>query len=157
LTNFVGNPESELNEEEVKEKNTDSQISFKEKDPKRDEDDLEKLTNRQMALDLLGLGELSRDEKMRKVEHQNYIYSYLVDDSYKMIQDNDPNSKEFEELDHDVNPHNNRLIKKLDRGAEWGLGGEILKRTKSSFKKDKIPTPFEVSISNRVNERLKFF
>ena len=109
---------------------------------------MEKLNNRQMALDLLNMGEFSKEEKMRKIEHQNFIYSYLVNDSYKMVQDNDPNTKEYEELDNEINPHNNRLIKKLDKGAQWGLGGEILKRKKSFFKKEKVPTPYEVRYRN---------
>lgn len=98
-----------------------------------------------MALDLLGLGEMSREEKMRKVEHQNFIYSYLVDDSYKMVQDHDPGSKEFEDLEQPPHPNNNRLIRRLEKNTEWGLGGEVLRRRRNSFKKDRIPTPQEVS------------
>ena len=103
------------------------------------------MKNREKAMKLLNLGEFSKEEKMRKIEHQNFIYSYLVDDSYKLVQDNDPGTKEFEELDNHINPHNNRLVKRLDRSTEWGLGGEILKRKKNHFTPKKIPSPHEVT------------
>lgn len=103
------------------------------------------MENREMALDLLGISEFSQEEKMRKMEHSNFIYSYLMDDSYKNIQDNNPGNKEFEELDNEYVPNNNRLVKRMDRESQWGLGGEVLKRRKNYFDKSKIPTPHEVN------------
>ena len=118
-------------------------MTFYEKDPSRNEEDLEKLKNRQAALDLLGISEFSKEEKMKKV-HSNFLYSYLVDDSYKVTQDNNPSAKEFEDLGNQSFPNNNRLVKRLDREAEWGLGGEVLKRKKNYFSKGRVPTPHEV-------------
>ena len=105
-----------------------------------------RLDNRNQAMKLLKLGEFSREEQMANVERQNFIHSYLVDQSHKVDQSSNIANLEQEDLYQESYPHNNRLVKRLDRFSQWGLGGEILKRKTNYFNQNKVPTTHEVEI-----------